>query len=69
MQTHSRWSAWCCHLLCDGDYIVSLSTLALTHPHCDHVGGCRPISDAMPVGTLFDAAEARRSFSALLPMV
>jgi competence protein ComEC len=31
--------------------------MLLTHPHGDHVGGCAPIIDAMPVRLLFDSGQ------------
>jgi competence protein ComEC len=37
--------------------IRQIDLMLLTHPHGDHVGGCRPISDAMPVAMLFDSGQ------------
>ena len=38
--------------------ITHVDLLILTHPHGDHVGGARPIIDAMPVGMIFDSGQA-----------
>ncbi len=37
--------------------IGSIDLMLLTHPHGDHVGGCRPILDAMPVRAIFDSGQ------------
>jgi competence protein ComEC len=37
--------------------IHSIDLMLLTHPHGDHVGGCAPIIDAMPVRMLFDSGQ------------
>ncbi|HEV8019911.1 MAG TPA: DNA internalization-related competence protein ComEC/Rec2 [Candidatus Lustribacter sp.] len=37
--------------------IRSIDLMLLTHPHGDHVGGCAPIIDAMPVRLLFDSGQ------------
>ncbi len=37
--------------------ISHVDLMVLTHPHGDHVGGCAPIIDAMPVRTLFDSGQ------------
>ena len=37
--------------------IRGIDLMLLTHPHGDHVGGCAPIIDAMPVRILFDSGQ------------
>ena len=37
--------------------IHSIDLMLLTHPHGDHVGGCRPIIDAMPVRMIIDSGQ------------
>ncbi|MGB8266719.1 MAG: DNA internalization-related competence protein ComEC/Rec2 [Candidatus Velthaea sp.] len=37
--------------------IRRIDLLVLTHPHGDHVGGCQPIIEAMPVGMIFDSGQ------------
>jgi competence protein ComEC len=37
--------------------IRRIDLMLLTHPHGDHVGGCAPIIDAMPVRMLFDSGQ------------
>jgi competence protein ComEC len=38
--------------------IRHVDLMVLTHPHGDHVGACRPILDAMPVGVILDSGQA-----------
>ena len=38
--------------------ITRIDLMILTHPHGDHVGGAAPITDAMPVGMIFDSGQA-----------
>ncbi len=38
--------------------IRAIDLILLTHPHGDHVGGCRPIIDSMPVRMIFDSGQA-----------
>jgi competence protein ComEC len=38
--------------------IAHIDLLLLTHPHGDHVGACRPILDAMPVGVILDSGQS-----------
>ena len=38
--------------------ITHVDLMILTHPHGDHVGGCRPILDAMPVDAILDSGQA-----------
>ncbi len=44
------------YLLREGIRHVDL--LVITHPHGDHVGGCAPIVDALPVETLLDSGQS-----------
>ena len=37
--------------------IRHVDLLLLTHPHGDHVGGCAPIIEALPVDLLFDSGQ------------
>jgi competence protein ComEC len=37
--------------------VHQIDLMLLTHPHGDHVGGCAPIIDAMPVRMLFDSGQ------------
>jgi competence protein ComEC len=37
--------------------IRSIDLMIVTHPHGDHVGGCAPIIDAMPVALIFDSGQ------------
>jgi competence protein ComEC len=37
--------------------IRQIDLILLTHPHGDHVGGCRPIIDAIPVRMVFDSGQ------------
>jgi competence protein ComEC len=37
--------------------IRSIDLMLVTHPHGDHVGGCAPIIDALPVRMLFDSGQ------------
>ncbi len=37
--------------------IHQIDLMLLTHPHGDHVGGCAPIIDAMPVRLMFDSGQ------------
>jgi competence protein ComEC len=37
--------------------IHAIDLMILTHPHGDHVGGCAPIIDALPVRILFDSGQ------------
>ena len=38
--------------------IGRIDLLILTHPHGDHVGGCSPIIEAMPVTLIFDSGQS-----------
>jgi competence protein ComEC len=38
--------------------IRRVDLMLITHPHGDHLGGARPIIDAMPVGMIFDSGQA-----------
>jgi competence protein ComEC len=40
--------------------IRRIDLMLLTHPHGDHVGSAAPIIDSMPVGMIFDSAQAYR---------
>jgi competence protein ComEC len=37
--------------------ITQVDLMLLTHPHGDHVGGCAPIIDAIPVRMIFDSGQ------------
>jgi competence protein ComEC len=37
--------------------ISRVDLMILTHPHGDHVGGCAPIIEAMPVAMMFDSGQ------------